>query len=111
LSQLIKTALVKCDEHGIKITSITTDGLKTNFTAANKLGCDLYGTSYAEIRSTFPHPVTGQAVGYIPDAVHMLKLARNCLGTYDLESPSGVISFEYIRAVYEVFLFLYFYFH
>jgi hypothetical protein len=90
LSQLIKTALAKCEDSGLKVTSITTDGLKTNFTAVNKLGCRLYCSSLQDICTSFPHPVTGHPVAYVPDAVHMLKLARNCLGTYDLTSPTGV---------------------
>lgn len=64
----------------IIVTSITFDGAPSNINMAVHLGMDL--TSCDNLRTYFPHPVTGDKVSIIFDPSHMLKLISNCLGTY-----------------------------
>jgi hypothetical protein len=57
---------------------------------------------FDRVKTNFPHPTTGEGVWYIPDAVHMMKLARNALGAYDIQSPEGCISFKFIKYLHEI---------
>jgi DNA transposase THAP9 len=107
-SQLLKTALSLCHEHNIPILGLTFDGASTNFSAMNLLGASLYESNYDDIKPFFEHPVTKEKVFCIPDAVHMLKLARNTLYHYDIQDGNDTISWKYIAQLHEVQLDLHF---
>jgi len=45
------------------------------------LGCEFENIdAYDDIKCWIDHPVSGENVFFVPDACHMLKLARNTLG-------------------------------
>jgi len=64
-------------EFGINITAVVFDGLAANLACAEILGAKL---DLENLQHWFPHPVTGEKVYVILDAVHMIKLARNLIG-------------------------------
>ena len=77
-TQLIKTALIKAAEAGLKVWSITADGTSVNMSTFEQLRCK-FGSTYETFKTKFPHPSTAEDVFVIANACHMLKLARNAL--------------------------------
>jgi len=101
-AELIKSALTHSHNAGLTVHSVTCDGAYTNFSTFKLLGCTA-GNSYDNIKCWFDHPVTKSRVYYIPDACHMLKLARNTLANnYVIESEGGLIKWDHIKNVFEV---------
>lgn len=77
--ELVKTALTLCNDAGLRVHSLTCDGAATNFATLKYLGCNIYSK---EDNHTFKYPDKDDVVCVIPDACHMVKLARNALGIY-----------------------------
>lgn len=101
-AELIKSALTHAHNAGLTIWSVTCDGAYTNVSTLKLLGCKI-GNNYDDIESWLEHPVTRSKVYYIPDACHMLKLARNILANnYVLESDTGYIRWDHIRNLFKV---------
>lgn len=75
-AEFIKSVLSHAHNAGIVIWSVTCDGAYTNFATLKLLGCEL-GDSYENIKYSFDHFVDGRKVYFVPNACHMLKLARN----------------------------------
>lgn len=100
--ELIKSALTHSYNAELTVHSVTCDGAYTNFSTFKLLGCSA-GNSYDDIKCWFDHPVTKSRVYYIPDACHMLKLARNTLANnYVIESCDGLIRWDHIKNVFEI---------
>lgn len=77
LVELLNEALKKLKETGVKVVSFTFDGHPTNISAVKKLGAN-----FILEKPYFENPYDeGYNVYMILDACHMLKLARNCLGS------------------------------
>lgn len=95
---LTNEALIRLDEIGIEIVSITLDGL-----AANIAMCKLLGADFNEERAYFPHPLQpNHKVFCLLDPPHMLKLVRNCIGTRNLiDGDGGIIQWKYFEELYE----------
>lgn len=51
-TELIKLAILKCQEHNINVISITCDGAHSNLSTFHLLGCDLY-QPYDDIKCFF----------------------------------------------------------
>lgn len=101
-AELIKLALIHAYNAGLTVYSVTCDGAYTNFSTFKLLGC-LAGDNYDDIKCWFDHPITKSKVFYIPDACHMLKLARNTLANnYVLESDDGFIKWDHIKNLFEI---------
>ncbi len=79
-AQLLTTALVMAAESGLRVWSITADGTSVNLSTFSLLGCK-FGTTYKDMVTKFKHPTEDYHVYIILDPCHMLKLARNALGT------------------------------
>ena len=97
-TQLIKMALIKAAEAGLKVWSITADGTSVNLSTFEQLGCQ-FGSTYNTFKTKFPHPTTGEDVFVIADPCHMLKLARNALaflGTIT-DDKGQTIQWDYFR--------------
>lgn len=63
-------------EIGVEIASLTLDGLKTNFSMCESLGVNFDGRAFIK------DPLDNNRKIYVfLDPPHMLKLARNCMGT------------------------------
>lgn len=96
-AQLIIATIKSLFDIGINIRSITSDGASTNIATYNTLGCNL---NLDDLVPYFPHPSKPTINVYcMLDICHMLKLMRNALAEKNLESPSGSISWKYIKAL------------
>lgn len=78
-ANLVGKVLEHIHESGILVTSFTFDGAITNLNMARVLGANFEDPN--NLRTHFPHPVTGKNVHIFLDPCHMLKLWRNCLAS------------------------------
>lgn len=103
-AELIKTALTVTHDAGLRVWGITCDGAFVNFSTMKILGCEFENIdAYDNIKCWIDHPVSGEKVFFVPDACHMLKLARNTLGNARvLLSAEGAINWNYFEKLYEV---------
>jgi hypothetical protein len=99
---LTKECIIKIEETGAKVISLTFDGTTTNISMANILGANLQDVRC--LKHYFPNPFdTSRSVYIILDACHMIKLVRNIFGSKALFDADGEkIDFTYIV---ELFLF------
>ncbi|KAJ4919650.1 hypothetical protein JOQ06_027835 [Pogonophryne albipinna] len=81
---LLSHALEELHARGIRVVSVTMDGHASNVSMCNQLGCELKGNPQEPLKTSFPHPSTGDKVFVMMDACHMLKLARNMLQEFSL---------------------------
>ena len=81
-AKLVRLALEKATDAGLRVWSITADGTSVNLSTFEQLGC-IFGTTckYDSMITKFKHPSRDYYVYVILDACHMLKLARNALGS------------------------------
>ena len=76
--QLLEIALKKLFEIGVRVVSVTCDGLRANFATFENLGASF---DLKSLKCTFPHPSDPRfQVAVILDPCHLLKVARNTLG-------------------------------
>ena len=91
-SQLIHQCLELTSEYHIKIVNITCDGCPANISTLSKLGAKVPDSP------SFTHPILHHDIFVTLDPVHMLKLARNALGSMQrFESNEGIIEYRYIE--------------
>ena len=74
--ELVKTALQRTADHGIKIRNITYDEAAVNVSMLAMLGCYLDTVNPITI---FKHPYFEHQVHATLDIFHMVQLARNAL--------------------------------
>lgn len=92
---LLNEAILRLNNAGVTVASITCDGTRTNIATYKLLGAD-----FETERPYFMNPFKGENIIYtIFDPPHMLKLARNCLGNkktlYD--SNDDKIEWDFIK--------------
>lgn len=81
-ANLLEQCLEYIHSAGVIVTSITFDGAPSNISMCNVLGANLnYGKDF---KTYFLHPVTKQPVYIFFDACHMVKLIRNCFGSFKI---------------------------
>ena len=73
-THLVTQAFELLHETGTSAVSLTLDGHQTNLATLRKLGCS---TKIDDLKSHFPHPISGEPVHVFIDACHCLKLVRN----------------------------------
>ena len=97
---LINQCLILLHDTGIKVVSLTCDGLSTNLSVARELGCDF---NLATMKPTFKHPITNEDIAFFLDPCHMLKLVRNTIGQFQYlyNKKNEVISWSYITKLHE----------
>jgi len=101
-AELIRSALSLSHNAGLRVWGVTCDGSYTNISSLKILGY-VIGDNYNSNQCWFKHPVNSMKVYYVPDACHMLKLARNVLGNNNvLKSNSGLVKWFYIEDLFEV---------
>lgn len=76
---LVKPALSHSHKSELKVWEVTYDGAYANLSTMIIFGFKI-GDNYDEMHCWFNHLINITEVYYIPDACHMLKLARNTLG-------------------------------
>lgn len=99
LAELIRSALIICSEHNLRVHSVTFDGDASNCSAINIFGAHLFNNDYTQIKHFFPCPndENNKNIKVILDPCHMIKLAKNALADYkQFESNEGSIKWDYI---------------
>ena len=114
-ADILTSCLTKLHETGVTVTSVTCDGLSSNLTMATHMGAnfkydlddmtnptDLEDNSWPD--TTIPHPVTGEPIFFLCDAVHMLKLLRNTLGSSKIlfDKDGNEIKWQYIVELHKI---------
>lgn len=63
---------------GMRVVSVTCDGMNTNLSTLKHLGCNF--NDITSLQTWFPHPDTQEKIFVFLDPCHMLKLIRNIIG-------------------------------
>lgn len=71
------------------ITSVTFDGLQSNFTMCKHLGATISAENLMD--AYFLHPVSKEPIFIVPDGCHVLKLIRNTFALKDMYDADGNI--------------------
>ena len=89
--------------HSIDLHIMTCDGAPINFDARRSLGCK-FGKSLNDIKGSFSFGAYNHPLFFIPDACHMLKLARNALADVKvlIDEEKCVIRREHINSLHKV---------
>lgn len=103
LSCLISKALELASSHGLHVHSVTSDGLPANFDAMRSFGCQ-FGSVLKDIKGSFSHASFNHTLFFIPDACHMLKLARNALAEMKtfVDDSGNLIEWKYIKQLHDI---------
>ncbi|CAB4038383.1 THAP domain-containing 9, partial, partial [Paramuricea clavata] len=97
-AQLVRMALEKAADAGLRVWSITAHGTSVNVSTFTQLGC-IFGTTYDSMVTMFKHPSRNYNVYVILDPCHMLKLARNALASLGsfYDSDGGEIQWKFFH--------------
>ena len=97
--QMVRIALTKAAEIGLRVVCVTCDGTVTNMNMFQQLGCNFDTATYDSVKTTFKHPTMNYNVCSIFDPCHMLKLARNSLAdlSYLADSSGEKIEWKYFK--------------
>lgn len=76
---LTEQCLTALQETGMLIVSLTCDGLSSNLSMLQSLGCN-FNSNSNNFQSWFKHPASDTNVHVFLDPSHMIKLVRNTLG-------------------------------
>lgn len=74
-TRLVHQYLTLVHDTCVKVVSITFDGAAANLTMAKNLGCQF--DTGRPLKTSFPHPITGEYISVFLDPWHMIKLVRN----------------------------------
>ena len=101
--QLVRIALTKAAEAGLRVHSVTCDGTTTNISMFEGLGCS-FGCTSDTMKTTFKHPTEQYDVSAILDPCHMLKLARNSLADLScfLDPDGTKIEWKYFKHLHDL---------
>lgn len=96
-ANLVEVCIQKLNEIGVKVISVTCDGLAANLVMFEHLGCSVRPDGLIETlikTDTQPEPVYA-----ILDVVHMIKLIRNTWATLGIikNMQGDIINWNYIR--------------
>jgi len=101
-ANVVKIALVKLHNVGVRIVSLTFDGCAANIAMTSKLGANL---DLEDLHTSFEHPSDHtQSVYLLLDPCHMLKLMRNLLADKKalLDSAGNLIKWSYIEELHKI---------
>ena len=102
-AQLVRLALEKAADAGLRVWSITADGTCVNISTFAQLGC-IFSTTYDSMVTTFKHPSQNYNVYIILDPCHMLKLARNALASMGSfhDEDGGEIQWKFFHLLHSL---------
>lgn len=96
-AQLLKQCLALTGEENLRVVNITCDGCPANISTLRKLGADV------PANTSFKHPSMDHDVFVTLDPVHMMKLARNTIGSMRrFKSQDGLIDYKYIEELIQL---------
>lgn len=81
-SNLVLQCISAVYSTGMRVVSVTCDGMMTNQSTLKLLGCKF--KNITSLQTWFPHPDTNDKVVVFLDPCHMLKLVRNVMGDLKL---------------------------
>lgn len=94
---LTREVIRSIERCGVKLISLTSDGLRANVTTAELLGC-----KFAEKKTYFDSPThPEQHIYVIFDPPHMLKLVRKHFSRGNLYSTKGLLDWNLLRLLVE----------
>lgn len=95
---LVLVVLRALTEIGLKIVVLLFDGLISNFTTCALLGASF--NTFNDFRPYIINPMTKEKVYIILDPPHMIKLIRNCIGTWKKIYHNGnAIEWKYFETL------------
>lgn len=101
LAEETKKVLKEVSSTGVTITSITFDGLQTNFAMCAKLGAKISADNLTDAR--FVNPLFEKPIYVLPDGCHVLKLIRNAFANQDIYDADGnVISWKFVEKLVDL---------
>ena len=84
-------------ETGVRVVSITCDGLASNLTLMKLMGASL---DTDNLQTELNLTDKGEPINFVFDNCHLVKLVRNCLGDYKVLKHNGnEIKWDYIAAL------------
>ena len=97
---LTSKALSSASCHVLNIYSISCAGYPSNIDSMRHFGCE-FGTT-DDIKSSFSHDAYDRPLFFIPDACHMLKLARNSLADLKvfLDDAKCEVKWDHIKILH-----------
>ena len=103
LHAFLARALDMCLDHNIDVQALTMDGTSTNFSAMRKFGCHFSG-GIEKMTGKFNYGKFNHPIYFIPDAAHMLKLARNALADLDyfVDGDGRKIEWRFIAKLHDI---------
>lgn len=100
-AKLTEEILTRLSETGVKVTSVTFDGLQANFTMCKHLGATISAENPMD--AYFLHPVSKEPISIVPDGCHVLKLIRNAFAYQDMHDADGnIISWDFLKKLVDV---------
>jgi len=100
-AELTIKLLTRLHETGVKITSISFDGLQTNFTMCKYLGATISAEN--PVDAYFPHLVSKEPIFILPDGCRLFKLIRNAFVYDDIYDADGnIISLDFLKKLIDV---------
>ncbi|KAB0795036.1 hypothetical protein PPYR_11875 [Photinus pyralis] len=101
-ANIVFEALTRLENSKVKIISLTCDGPSAHLTMLTELGCKL--DDLKNLQPWFSHPTTNEQIFCFLDACHMLKLARNMLGSLcEIKNAEGkAIKWLCIKKLHEL---------
>lgn len=89
--------LSRLSDIGIEVVALIFDGLR-----ANRTMCTALGAKFDEDKR-YIYNQENHKIYILLDAAHLIKLARNCIGSKNLiDSESGVIEWKYFQLLYDM---------
>lgn len=95
---LTSQVLIRLNEVGVEVTSMTFDGCPTNIAMCTSLGAD-----FKNGKPYIPDPANiDRRIHILLDPAHMLKLARTCIAMNKLiDGEGGQIEWKYFQQLFE----------
>jgi len=99
---LTTQCLIAVQETGMSIISLTCDGLRSNLSMLESLGCNF--KNYKNLQTWFKHPASDTNIYVYLDPSHMLKLVRNVLGSRKvlLDKDDNRIEWKYFEDLHKL---------
>lgn len=96
---LICSILKALSEIGVRVFTITADGLSSNAAAIDILGASF---KFNNLKPYFKNPFDGHTIYYFFDPPHMIKLVRNCIGECKTltDNQGRKIEWKFIERLY-----------
>lgn len=104
-ANIVSEALIRLEEIGVEVLSVTCDGPSVHFTMFKHLGCNFDTLCGDNVKTHFTHPSNnGKKVFAVLDICHMLKLIRNALADLKIifDKDGNEVKWHFIEKLHEL---------